>query len=132
MRLPGLEWPRPAPHHTARTALRKVLLKTWRRYRKPVLVAETSWHDDHPHHHRRHPGCDKGTWFHHIAAEVAEAEARGAEVAGICWYPVVDCPPWQRLYSRRRWSHGLIRQDLSVDAALAAALQELRPPEPGQ
>jgi hypothetical protein len=108
--------------HTARTALRKVLLKTWRRYRKPVLVAETSWHDGHPRHHRRHPGFDKGAWLRYVVEEVGAAESRGAEVAGICWYPFVDCPPWQRPRSRSRWSHGLIRQDLSVDAALSAAL----------
>ncbi|WP_143145595.1 glycosyl hydrolase 53 family protein [Devosia enhydra] len=28
--------------HTARTSLGKVLLNTWRRYGKPVMVAETS------------------------------------------------------------------------------------------
>jgi hypothetical protein len=74
--------------HTARTVLRKVLVKTWRRYRKPVLVSETSWHDGHPHHRKRYPGFSKATWFHHIAGEVAVAvaEAAGVDVAGICWY----------------------------------------------
>ena len=90
--------------HSARTALSKVLLKTWRRYRKPVLVAETSWHDGHRHHHRRYPGFNKAAWFQHIADEVAAAEAAGAEIAGICWYPIVDCPPWERPRSRSRWS----------------------------
>jgi hypothetical protein len=108
--------------HTARTALRKVLRKIWRRYRKPVLVAETSWHDGHPLHGRRYPGFDKGTWLQHIAFEVKAAEMAGAVIAGICWYPIVDCPPWQRPRSRRRWSHGLIRQDLSVDAVLSVRL----------
>jgi hypothetical protein len=108
--------------HTARTALRKVLLKTWRRYRLPVLVAETSWHDGHPRHHRRHPGWNKGSWLRYVAGEVAAAQAQGAEVVGVCWYPIVDCPPWHGPKSRRRWSHGLIRHDLSVDEALSAAL----------
>jgi hypothetical protein len=108
--------------HTARTALGKVLLKTWRRYRKPVLVAETSWHDGHRLHRRCFPGFNKGTWLQHIAGEVAAAEIAGAEIAGICWYPIVDCPPWQRPRSNSRWSHGLIRRDLSVDEALSARL----------
>lgn len=108
--------------HTARTALRRVLLKTWRRYRKPVLVAETSWHDGHPRHRRRHPGFDKARWLRAMVEEVAAAEAAGAVVAGLCWYPIVDCVPWQQPRARRRWSHGLIRHDLSVDAGLSAEL----------
>ena len=109
--------------HTARTALRKVLLKTWRRYRKPVLVAETSWHDGHPRHRRRHPGFNKAAWLRHIAEEIAAAEAQGAEIAGVCWYPIVDCPPWHRPRSRSRWRHGLIREDLSHDEHLSGELR---------
>lgn len=37
-------------------------------------------------------------------------------------YPIVDCPPWHAPRARRRWSHGLIRSDMSVDPALAAKL----------
>jgi hypothetical protein len=55
---------------------------------------------------------------------VAAAEALGVEIAGICWYPIIDCPPWQRPRSRNRWSHGLIRKDGSVDPALAQTLRE--------
>jgi beta-glucosidase/6-phospho-beta-glucosidase/beta-galactosidase len=110
--------------HTARTSLLKVLLKTWKRYGKPILVSETSWHDGHPIHHRRHPGYSKGDWFRYMTAEIALARAQGVEVAGLCWYPVVDCPPWQRPRSRNRWSHGLIRKDAGVDPSLADALRE--------
>lgn len=108
--------------HTARTSLFKVLVKTWKRYEKPILLSETSWHDGHPVHHGRHPGFNKAAWFHHIQAEVAAAHKVGVLVAGVCWYPVVDCPPWQRPNSRNRWSHGLIRKDISLDPHLAAAL----------
>ncbi|NGP17099.1 glycosyl hydrolase 53 family protein [Devosia aurantiaca] len=110
--------------HTARTSLLKVLLKTWRRYGKPILLAETSWHDGHRIHHQRHPGFNKAAWLHHVQAQVAEAEAKGVEMAGICWYPIIDCPPWQRPHSRNRWSHGLIRKDGGVDPALSTALLE--------
>ncbi|WP_275788999.1 glycosyl hydrolase 53 family protein [Pararhizobium gei] len=109
--------------HTARTALSKVLLKTWRRYCKPIMVSETSWHDGHPVHHRRHPGFHKGMWMRHVLDEVNTAGERGADIVGVCWYPMVDCPPWHAPRSRRRWSHGLIRQDLSVDAALSGELR---------
>ncbi len=108
--------------HTARTALRKVLLKTWRRYGKPILLSETSWHDGHPVHHRRYPGFDKRSWFRHVEQEISVAQSLGAKVVGLCWYPVVDCPPWQQPDAPERWSHGLIRSDATVDPILSAAL----------
>ncbi|MDM9644853.1 glycosyl hydrolase 53 family protein [Rhizobium sp. S163] len=112
--------------HTARTILSKVLVKTWRRYRKPIMVSETSWHDGHPVHHRRYPGFHKGGWLRHVLDQVDVARMHGAEIAGVCWYPIVDCPPWHSPRSRSRWSHGLIRSDLSVDPALSAELARLR------
>lgn len=112
--------------HTARTSLLKVLVKTWKRYRKPILVSETSWHDGHRDHHRRHPGFNKGAWLRHMLGEIDAARANGVEFAGLCWYPIVDCPPWQHPRSRNRWSHGLIRSDLTVDPALSAELMSLR------
>jgi hypothetical protein len=112
--------------HTARTRLAKVLVKTWRRYAKPIMVSETSWHDGHPVHHRRYPGFGKATWLRHVLDEVETARQAGVVIVGVCWYPVIDCPPWDRPRARRRWSHGLIRSDLSVDPALSAELTGLR------
>ena len=113
--------------HNARTSLLKVLNKVARRYRKPIMVAETSWHDGHPAHRRMHPGWTKGDWLRHVLDQVAAAEAKGADIVGVCWYPVIDSPPWDRPRSRQRWSHGLIRQDCSVDEHLALALAERVP-----
>lgn len=108
--------------HTARTALAKVLIRAWKRYRKPVMVSENSWHDGHSVHHRRHPGFQKGIWLSHVLDEVDIARRHGVIIAGVCWYLNVDCPPWHTPRARRRWSHGLIRSDLSVDPALSSAL----------
>ncbi len=112
--------------HTARTSLSKVLLRTWRRYRKPIIVSETSWHDGHPVHHHRYPGLHKGGWLRHVLHQVNVARFHGAAVEGVCWYPIVDCPPWHAPYSPSRWSHGLIRRDLSVDPSLSAELTMTR------
>ncbi|RVJ59505.1 hypothetical protein CN166_12515 [Sinorhizobium medicae] len=114
--------------HTARTSLVKVLLATWRRYRKPIMVSETSWHDGHPVHHSRYPGFNKGGWLGHVLEQVDIAAFHGAVIVGICWYPIVDCPPWHRPGSGDRWSHGLIRSDLSVDPSLSTELASLRFP----
>lgn len=111
--------------HTARTSLLKVLLKTWKRFRKPILVSETSWHDGHREHHRRHPGFNKGSWLRYMLSDVETARSMGVEVAGLCWYPIVDCPPWGHPHARNRWSHGLIRADLTVDPALSSELHSL-------
>lgn len=112
--------------HTARTTLSKVLLKTWRRYGKPVMLSETSWHDGHPVHHRRHPGFHKGHWLRHVLDEIGLARRKGAQVIGACWYPIVDCPPWPAPRARHRWSHGLIRGAGSVDPALSGELMAWR------
>ncbi len=90
------------------------------------MVSETSWHDGHPVHHRRYPGLNKATWLRHVLDQVDIAAFHGAVIAGVCWYPIVDCPPWHRPFSKDRWSHGLIRSDLSVDAPLSAELRSLR------
>jgi len=63
--------------HTARTSLVKVLMTTWRRYRKPIMVSETSWHDGHPVHHRRYPGLNKGTWLRQVVDQVDIARFHG-------------------------------------------------------
>lgn len=112
--------------HTARTRLSKVLVKTARRYGLPTMVAETSWHDGHHEQERRYPGWNKGTWLRHVLDEVDVAKAKGAEVVGVCWYPIIDSPPWSTPRSRNRWSHGLIRADLSVDPSLSEALRPVR------
>lgn len=108
--------------HTARTSLAKVLSATWRRYRKPIMASETSWHDGHPIHHGRHPQLHKGLWLRHVLEQGGIARFHGARVVGVCWYPIVDTPPWHAPAPPYRWSHGLIRQDLSVDPLLSAEL----------
>ncbi|MEM6159350.1 NAD(P)-binding protein [Erwinia sp. P6884] len=62
-----------------------------RRYQRPVLIAETS-----------HVGSGRGAWIQHIAAEAAQAMSRGAELLGLCLYPVIDRPDWD---DPARWHH---------------------------
>ncbi|RYG56792.1 MAG: hypothetical protein EON56_03545 [Alphaproteobacteria bacterium] len=76
--------------HTARAQLGRAILKSWRRYKPPVLVAETSWHDGHRGQRQRFPGFDKRRWLEHVLKEVEWAQERETWVEGICWYPIVD------------------------------------------
>jgi hypothetical protein len=55
----------------------------WKRYRRPVIVAETS-------------GLEGGRddWLNDVVQECLAAVNRGVELHGICMFPAVDMPDW--------------------------------------
>lgn len=53
------------------------------RYGRPILVAETGAE-----------GSARASWAHYIAHEVGDAWAAGAEIIGLCLYPVIQYPGW--------------------------------------
>jgi beta-glucosidase/6-phospho-beta-glucosidase/beta-galactosidase len=63
--------------------LRRLLAEVYERYRRPLFVGETS-----------HFGAGRGPWIREVADEVAQAQAAGVPVEGICIYPIVDRPDW--------------------------------------
>lgn len=108
--------------HDAEAPLHQVLIATWRRYGKPIIVSETSWHDGHPEQQRRFPQIkSKGDWLRYVEQEVYVAQMLGAVVEGLCWYPFVDTPPWGEPKGER-WSHGLIRADGTLDPSLVSTI----------
>jgi hypothetical protein len=108
--------------HLLRRPISDVLIETHQKYGKPVMISETSWHDGF--HEADEIGvCTKGGWFDHVLSEMSDAYRKGVQVAGMCWYPIVDCPPWDNPIGER-WSHGLIKEDLSLDPSLSSALQQ--------
>ena len=106
------------PQHGA-IGIGEALRALARRYPgKPLLVTETGLH---PGLSRRWNGIDcKGAWLEHVLAEVAAVRADGVPVEGVYLYPIVNTPNWDD--PRERWDHGLIRDGLEVDPALAAAI----------
>lgn len=66
-----------------RVPLATLLGQVWRRYRRPMIVAETS-----------HFGEGRADWLHEVAAEVRTARQRGLPLHGMCLYPLVDRPDW--------------------------------------
>jgi UDP-galactopyranose mutase len=68
--------PRYRPFH-------QLLEELWRRYHRPVLLAETGIEED------RRP-----EWLAYVCDEVACALRNGVPVQGICLYPVVNHPGW--------------------------------------
>lgn len=67
----------------AHVPLHHLLVETWQRYRRPVFVAETGCE-----------GEERPGWLRGIAGEVAAAQAAGADLRGICLYPILDHPGW--------------------------------------
>lgn len=106
--------------HPRRLPFSALLLRTWRRYGLPLLVAETS-----------HVGVGRADWIEEVAAEVQAARRAGADIRGICLYPILDRVDWS---DGRRWHNsglwdiaGEPGPDVArrMDPAYAAALRGL-------
>ena len=67
-----------------RQPLSGLLQEVWLRYRRPLLLAETS-----------HVGMGRDAWLHEVAGEALRALALGVPLQGVCLYPLLDRPDWQ-------------------------------------
>jgi hypothetical protein len=71
------------PGHLQHRPLHLMLHELWLRYRRPILITET--------------GAESGGavgWLAYIGAEVRQAQKLGADIRGVCLYPVMDYPGW--------------------------------------
>lgn len=66
-----------------RMPMADLLEGVWRRYRRPLIVAETG-----------HIGVGRGAWLQEVAGEAQRAHARGVPLNGVCLYPLLDRPDW--------------------------------------
>jgi len=72
----------PMGHHEYRS-LADMLVEMTERYAKPILISETGAE-----------GSGKASWLHYVCHEVRDAMKRGADMRGICWYPITAYPGW--------------------------------------
>ncbi|HZC38986.1 MAG TPA: hypothetical protein VE221_09985 [Sphingomicrobium sp.] len=72
----------PMGHHEYRP-LADMLIEMAERYQKPLFLSETGAE-----------GTGKPSWLHYVCNEVRDAMSRGADVRGICWYPITAYPGW--------------------------------------
>ncbi len=72
----------PMGHHEYRP-LADMLVEVAERYRKPLFISETGAE-----------GSGRPAWLHYVCDEVRAAQAQGADVRGICVYPVTAYPGW--------------------------------------
>ena len=72
----------PMGHHEYRP-LADMLVEMGERYGKPLFVSETGAE-----------GSGRPSWLHYVCSEVRDAMSRGADIQGICWYPITAYPGW--------------------------------------
>jgi hypothetical protein len=73
-----------SPFDSARyRPLHLMLEEVYRRYERPMFIAETSIE-----------GAPRPTWLRFVAEEVREAMRRGVPLHGICLYPVISHIGW--------------------------------------
>lgn len=77
-----LGWNDPVPDPRWRP-LADLLETGYLRYRKPIIISETS-----------HPKEDRPIWIRMVAEQCAEVLERGVPLLGVCLYPVIDRPDW--------------------------------------
>jgi UDP-galactopyranose mutase len=70
-------------HDPRRRRLSDLLDEVWQRYRRPLILAETS-----------HVGSGRAAWLNDTLSEVAHARRVGVPVEGVCLYPLIDRPDW--------------------------------------
>ncbi len=63
--------------------LATLLHEAYDRYRRPMVLSETS-----------HPGADRPHWMRFVGTECAAALRAGIPLWGACLYPIIDRPDW--------------------------------------
>lgn len=72
----------PMGHHEYRP-LADMLVEVAERYGKPLFISETGAE-----------GSGRPAWLHYVCDEVRDAMDGGADIRGICWYPITAYPGW--------------------------------------
>jgi hypothetical protein len=71
------------------TPLRNLVRDIWERYRRPMIISETS-----------HLEQLRGPWLRYVVDEVEAVRAEAIPLEGICIYPVLGMPEW---HERETW-----------------------------
>lgn len=79
-----LGWRDAVPHPNLKP-LSELLENAHHRYDRPIVLSETS-----------HPGIDRPLWIQYISDQVCTLLQRRIPLWGICIYPIIDRPDWDR------------------------------------
>jgi beta-glucosidase/6-phospho-beta-glucosidase/beta-galactosidase len=72
------------PRDPRRRPLGELLKFGWDRYHRPMIIGETSGHQEH-----------RAEWLKMTMEECMKALNSGVDLHGVCLYPCVDIPDWQ-------------------------------------
>lgn len=72
------------PRDPRRRPLGEMLKYAWDRYRRPIIIGETSGYQD-----------KRAEWLRMTMEESMKALNSGVDLHGVCLYPCVDIPDWQ-------------------------------------
>src|SRR5215213_1759752 len=61
----------------------EILVEYYRRYNRPILIAETGIEDD-----------ERADWFRYICRQTQIAIDKGIPLEGVCLYPILNHPGW--------------------------------------
>lgn len=73
----------PLGHHAFRP-LSDLVEEWYRRYRRPVVIAETG-----------SEGSARASWLHYVCGELQHASDRGVPIEGACIYPILEYAGWE-------------------------------------
>ncbi|MBY2966935.1 glycosyltransferase [Rhizobium leguminosarum] len=101
--------------HPLYKPLSRILVETFARYGKPMLIAETGIEDDR-----------RASWFDYVADQALDAIRSGVPLEGLCLYPIVNHPGWD---DNRPCANGLLSADVAPGgrapfAPLVAAIRK--------
>jgi hypothetical protein len=96
--------------------LHRLLAEAYDRYRRPILIAETS-----------HYGIGRADWLKEIAQEALLARQNDVPLEGVCLYPILDRFDWadsthwhnSGLWNMHRAADGTYRRELHSEYAAA-------------
>jgi beta-glucosidase/6-phospho-beta-glucosidase/beta-galactosidase len=72
------------PRDPRRKPLSELLKFAWDKYHRPIIIGETSGHQEH-----------RAEWLRMTMEESMKALNSGIDLQGVCLYPCVDIPDWQ-------------------------------------
>ncbi len=106
-----------APESSRYRPFREIIEEVYRRYQRPLFVAETGIEDD-----------ARPAWLRYIATEVRAAMMNGIAVEGICLYPIVNHPGWEddRHCHNGLWDYPDDRGEREIYLPLAEELRKQR------
>jgi beta-glucosidase/6-phospho-beta-glucosidase/beta-galactosidase len=103
------------PRDPRRKTLGELLQLVWERYRRPVIIGETSGYQD-----------QRANWLRMVMEECMRALNSGVDLQGVCLYPVVDIEDWNTGEWAKIGIYDVLDRDRYERAACAPYVAELR------